>query len=116
MTAIEQFYTKTVVLIDLLENKQKLNRDEKIATIEQLIDERDQLMGGITAPFSAEEKELGAKIIQLNEKLASLLAREKVLIQKDMKDLKLKKESTNKYANPYESMSALDGIYYDKRN
>lgn len=116
MTSVRQFYEKTVALVNLLENEQEMDRDGKIATIERLLDERDKVMGGITAPFSDEEQELGAKTIQLNEKLASLLAREKVFIQKDMKDLQHKRESSNKYTNPYESMSALDGIYYDKRN
>jgi flagellar protein FliT len=42
------------------------------------------------------------------------MTREKLFIQKDIKDLSVKKESTGKYANPYQSM-ATDGMFYDKR-
>lgn len=116
MRPLEIFHEKTVALIDLLESKQAMNRDEKIATIERLIEERNQVIGGITAPYSSEDITLGIETVQLNEKVAQLLTREKVLIQNDMRKLNHKKTSTNKYVNPYANMTTVDGIFYDKRN
>lgn len=110
------FREKTLKLIDLLENHRDMDRDAKIADVEHLIAERDRLMESISGPYNAAEKELGKEIVELNQKLLSLLENEKVQIQADMKKLNDKKVLTNKYVNPYASMASADGMFYDKRN
>lgn len=116
MKDLEKFYKETVALIDLLESEKAVDRDEKIAEIDRLLGVRDQVIKEISAPFQPAEKELVTKIVTLNEKLASLLTKEKLTIEKDIKNIQHKRESTPKYSNPYESMSGHDGVYYDKRN
>jgi flagellar protein FliT len=110
---VQSFYEATLELISTLENT-KLERDAKISKVEALLEKRQQAMADMAPPYSEAEKELGAKLIKLNEKATELMRREKLFVQKDIKDLTVKKESSNKYINPYQSM-ATDGMFYDKR-
>lgn len=112
MSPVERLYALTAELVGKLE--QVNDRDEKIGWIEAAIDERDQLMKEVQPPYSEGQKALGKKLLDLNVRLSQLLQKEKALIQKDIKGLSIKKESTNKYVNPYQSM-ATDGMFYDKR-
>jgi flagellar protein FliT len=110
---VSQFYEQTVELIAILESADE--RDGKISRVEALLDERESLMKEMVPPFSPAEIEVGKKLVQLNSRLMQLLQSEKILIQKDIKNLQAKKESNNKYVNPYENLST-DGVFYDKRN
>jgi flagellar protein FliT len=113
MSAVERLYALTAGLIDRLE--QGSGRDEKIGWVEAALEEREQLMQEMQPPYSKDEKELGKKLLTLNIRLSQLLQKEKALIQKDINGLSIKKESNNKYVNPYQSL-ATDGMFYDKRN
>lgn len=112
MSTVKRFYDVTLKLISFLEAAK--DRDEKISVVEQLLEERQDLMTSMSPPYSEDEKEIGAQLLKLNQKLTALLEKEKLLIQKDIKGLSVKKQSTNKYVNPYQSM-AVDGVFYDKR-
>lgn len=114
MSPVQAFYEATKRLLHLLESNKPDDRDERIVLIEELLSERESLIRKIQSPYSDEEKELGKQLIQLNQKVTALLTREKTAIQKDLKQLSVKKESTNKYTNPYQTF-ATDGMFYDKR-
>ncbi|TCN26753.1 flagellar protein FliT [Mesobacillus foraminis] len=113
MSAVRQVYQLTLQLIEVLQKD--FNRDQKITLVEELLQKREEAMKGMVAPYTDEEKQLGKKLIELNSLLDRLLASEKNDIQKDLKELNVKKESSNKYVNPYQSL-AVDGMFYDKRN
>nr|WP_251030266.1 flagellar protein FliT [Bacillus sp. ISL-35] len=100
-------------MIDILKSTE--DRDGKISRVEDLLDERESLMKEMIPPFSPDEVEVGKKLVQLNTRLMQLLQSEKISIQKDIKSLQAKKESNNKYVNPYDNLST-DGVFYDKRN
>lgn len=112
MSSLEHFYEVTLKLVEVLENHQ--DRDEKINLVEQMLAERDDLLKDIRRPVP-EEVEIADKVLMLNQKLDLLLLKEKTKIQKDLKDLKQRKENSHKYQNPYASVS-IDGMFYDKRN
>jgi flagellar protein FliT len=112
---VQIIYNYTTELLDLLENKTEMNRDGKIQLIHEFLEEREKEISGLSAPYTDQEIELGRLLVDLNEKLGILLEREKVLIQKDIKELHAKKESNQKYSNPYESFTT-GGVFYDKRN
>lgn len=113
MGAVSQFYELTVELIRILSSAEE--RDGKIAQVQSLLDQRESLMKEMVPPYTSDEVETGQKLIQLNSRLLQLLQTEKILIQKDIKDLQTKKESNTKYVNPYQNLST-DGMFYDKRN
>lgn len=112
MSLVERLYALTAELIERLE--QGSDRDEKIGWIDKALEEREQLLQKLKPPYSEDEKALGKKLLDLNVCMSQLLQKEKALIQKDIKGLSIKKESNNKYVNPYQSM-ATDGMFYDKR-
>ncbi|WP_442600416.1 flagellar protein FliT [Neobacillus sp. D3-1R] len=109
---VKQAYDCTLELLQKLQSN--IDRDEKIVQVEAALETREQLLQQLSAPYTDEEKQLGQQLIQLNQRLSQLLSREKMLIQKDIKDLTIKKESNTKYVNPYQSLST-DGMFYDKR-
>jgi flagellar protein FliT len=112
---VQALYDQTVKLLDLLENKSGMDRDEKIKQIQELLELREIEINRLNGAFTDQEQELGAKLVNLNNRLTLLLEREKMVIQKDIKDLQTRKESNQKYINPYEGFST-GGVFYDKRN
>ncbi|USK69958.1 flagellar protein FliT [Peribacillus asahii] len=114
MKALQDFYELTQQLIVLLKHE-KSERAVQIEKIQQLLDQREELLNSIQPPFSEQEQELGKQLVALNKQVEHLLQIEKLDIMKDMKQLQVQKKSNQKYTNPYESL-AIDGIFYDKRN
>jgi flagellar protein FliT len=112
---VQKIYDYTVKLLDLLANKFETDRDKKIQMINELLEKREKEINGLSEPYSDQEMEFGRLLMDMNKKLTLLLNHEKLLIQKDIKDLHKKKESNQKYTNPYENIST-GGIFYDKKN
>ena len=113
MSAVHDFYQATIELIELLENKKSNNRDEKINNIQVLLEKR--FMEEMRPPFSPSDQEIGMQIVKLNQKVKTLLEVEKTSIQQDINKTKKKKQTATKYNKPYESLSTMDGVFYDKR-
>lgn len=112
MKALQLFLDLTVQLIKLYQEDG--DRDKRIEETERLLGLREEAMKQVVGPTTDAERELLKKCEQLNDHLNGLLINEKKLIQKDIKDLHLKKESTNKYVNPYNNVNP-DGMFYDKK-
>jgi len=113
VSALQSYYQVTLDLIRLLQNE--TDRDKKIQQTDELLNQREVLMNSIKPPYNDSENEMGAQLLKLEPVLSQLLKKEKLEIQKDLKELSKKKESTNKYTNPYASVQT-DGMFYDKRN
>ncbi|MEP9404972.1 flagellar export chaperone FlgN [Peribacillus frigoritolerans] len=60
------------------------------------------------------EQQLGRAVLLLNQQVDHLLKLQKQEIERDIQEINKKKKSSNKYTNPYESLS-VDGMFYDKR-
>lgn len=112
VNGLQLFFDLTVQLIKLYQTGG--DRDERIHETERLLALRDEAMKNTTPPSTDAERDLIQKCKQLNDHLNGLMNQEKLNIQKDMKDLKTKKESTNRYANPYENYNP-DGMFYDRK-
>lgn len=112
---IQTFHDLTAELLGVLEDRTIAERDDKTERVTQLIDQRDELLSEIKPPFTGEEQQLGRATVLLNQKVDHLLKLQKQEIQRDIQEINKKKKSSNKYTNPYESLS-VDGMFYDKRN
>ena len=112
MTAIQAFQNITMELIETLQ--QEHDRDEKINKIQSLLNQREELLKTIQPPFSPQEKELGKQLIKLGQQVKQLMGKQKIDIMQDLKSARMKKQSNQKYTNPYESMG-VDGIFFDKQ-
>lgn len=111
---IRAFHDLTAELLAVLEDR-TTERDVKIERVTKLIDRRDGLLSQIKPPFTGEEQQLGRAVLLLNKQVNHLLKLQKQEIQRDIQEMNKKKKSSNKYTNPYESLS-VDGVFYDKRN
>jgi flagellar protein FliT len=112
---VQAVYDCTVELLDLLEKKSEMDRNEKIQLINDFLEKREKAISTFSAPYNDQERKLGQKLVDLNKKIDHLLNQEKLLIQKDINGLNAKKISNQKYSNPYEGFST-GGVFYDKRN
>ena len=115
MSSVKALYLVTKQLYDLLHEPIKQDdRDAVIVKVEELLESRHKLIEQIKPPYKSDEKVLGEEVIKLNTVIDEKLSLLKQEIQIDMNHLKKTKTSTNKYTNPYESISS-DGLFFDKR-
>lgn len=110
MEALRQCYAVTDELIQLL----KESTEPEIAKIDQLLEKRQACLSLLTPPKTESEKKLGSVLLGQDKELLQLLRNEKLSIQKEIKELKHKKVSNQKYVNPYQALNT-DGVFYDKR-
>jgi flagellar protein FliT len=113
MEAIGAFQNVTMELIETLQQEEH-DRDERITKIQSLLNQREELLKLIKPPFSPQEKELGKQLIKLDQQVKGLMGKQKIDIMRDMQSARMKKQSNQKYTNPYESMG-VDGIFFDKQ-
>lgn len=110
MEAIKQCYAITNELIELLKEEKEADMDK----VDQLLEQRQACLSLLTPPTTESEKKLGQALMQQDKELVSMLQKAKISIQKELRDLKFKKASNQKYVNPYQSLQT-DGMFYDKR-
>ncbi|MEC2055494.1 flagellar protein FliT [Peribacillus psychrosaccharolyticus] len=115
MEAVKKFHDLTEQLLAVLEQSSKEKRDETIGLVHELLSKRDEALANISPPFSAEDTVIGRNTVALNKRLTRLMDAEKTAIQRDLKQLSMKKESSDKYVNPYQNIMG-DGMFYDKKN
>ena len=90
-----------------------IDRDVRIEKIQSLLDQREELLKSIQPPFSQQEKELGKQLVELDQQVKQLFGNKNRHSARSQK-CPMKKESNQKYTNPYESMP-VDGLFYDKQ-
>lgn len=112
VNGVQLFHDLTVQLIKLF--RETGDQDERVKEIERLLSLREEAVNHVTTPTTEAERDLLKKCKQLNDHLNELMQEEKKNIQKDLKDLKVKKESTTKYVNPYSNYNP-DGMFYDRK-
>lgn len=91
------------------------NREQVIAKTRQLIDQRGNELQEIFPPYSDAEKELGEKILILNEHIQVKLNQLFDNLKKEMKQVKQQKKSNQSYINPYENLQSKDGVFMDRK-
>ncbi|OMP65776.1 cell division FtsA domain-containing protein [Domibacillus epiphyticus] len=114
MTPVRDCHIVTKRLLDLLEAVEQ-DRDSQIEQAEELLDQRALLLPEISPPFTEVELKLGREINLMNQEIEERLARLCNAVKDDLKEVGAKKQSMNKYSNPYEALQT-DGVFYDKRN
>ncbi|QPC47501.1 flagellar protein FliT [Mangrovibacillus cuniculi] len=89
-------------------------RTETIEEVNRLLTLRQELLPSLQPPFTAEEKEIGQKIVKMNQSIDTNLSEWKLSIQRDINGFSKKKTSITKYADPYRNVQ-FDGMFYDKK-
>jgi flagellar protein FliT len=114
MTPVHDCHKMTKRLLDLLQAADD-NRDSQIEGVEELLDQRGDILPSIQPPFTEEEQKLGREINLMNQEIEQHLQKLSRAVKEDLHEVKVKKQTMGKYANPYEALQT-DGVFYDKRN
>ncbi|WP_046174404.1 flagellar protein FliT [Domibacillus indicus] len=114
MAPVYDCHRMTKRLLDLLEAANQ-DRDSQIEQAEKLLDERGEILPRIQPPFTEEEQQLGREINLMNQEIETRLQKLSQSVKEDLREINVKKQSMDKYSNPYESLQT-DGVFYDKRN
>ncbi|PAV31022.1 flagellar protein FliT [Virgibacillus profundi] len=91
------------------------NRETVIEQINELIDKRGIHLETITSPYTENEKQLGKKIVQLNNEIQEKMQQLFDELKSEMKQVKKQKKSNRTYSNPYENIQAMDGMFLDSK-
>lgn len=91
------------------------NRGQVIDRIRHLVNQRGHYVQEINPPYSDAEKEMGEKILILNEHIQVKLNHLFDDLKEEMKQVKQQKKSNQSYINPYENLQSNDGVFMDRK-
>ncbi|SDO45189.1 hypothetical protein [Alkalicoccus daliensis] len=117
MTNLRELYASTRALYDhLLEDfpKEDEKRDNYIEKVNQLLDQREQLMTSLQPPSTSGEKKVAQEIFRLNKEIQEKLKTNQQRIQTDINQLNQKKNTGRRYENPYDGPTP-DGVFFDSK-
>ncbi|QHE53589.1 flagellar protein FliT [Pontibacillus sp. HMF3514] len=116
MNQIETLHDVTSELYDLLQTiPSSEEREGVIEKINELLDQREELLNGMEGPYSDEEKRLGKEILHMNETIQIQVQSLMKQVKMDMANVKKQKTSNQKYTNPYQNLNNFDGMFLDKK-
>lgn len=116
MNQLQNIYDITIELETVLNEKvHAKDRDSVIEKVNNLVEQRGDLLNNTSPPFTESEKELGKELVNLNEKIQVKM---NVLfddLKTEMKQVKKQKKSNRTYMDPYENVKSVDGMYMDSK-
>lgn len=115
MNPIDEATNLTKAMIKRLQQAHGDDRDIIIEEIEVFLEKRAAILGEIKEPFSDYEEKAGKKLVEMNQQLDEILKNIRSTIQKDLNEVKNKRQTAERYANPYAATQHFDGYFYDKR-
>lgn len=116
MNKVSVVYNLTKDLYQLvLQPVNKDNREEIIEQINELLNKRELELENVNFPLSKNEEESLREISVWNQTINTKFLEMKQQIQKDMIQLKKKKNTNQIYTNPYQNVATSDGRFYDKK-
>ncbi|WP_390216766.1 flagellar protein FliT [Halobacillus campisalis] len=91
------------------------NRQEVVQEIQRLLGERSAIIQQLPQPQTNQDKEIVQTVMSLdldiNQKLEFLFNGLKV----ELRQMRRQKSSTQRYTNPYQSVSSYDGMFLDRK-
>lgn len=116
MTELKKVYRVTKELKHILDEKvDPTNREEIINKVNELIEKRSIYIKKVKAPYTDEEKQIGAKIVELNNSIEEKMNLLFDDLKLEMKQIKSQRKSNRSYTNPYENIQLLDGVFMDSK-
>lgn len=116
MNRVQAVFDITVKMKEILSQENSPNeRDAVIEQIQQLLEQRENLLAELKEPFTVEEKLLGKRLIILNKDIQERMERLFTTLKQEMRQVKKQKSSNKNYVNPYRNVAVMDGMYMDKK-
>lgn len=116
MNRLDTLYDVTIKLRELLDQPVKeTNREEIIAGVQLLLNERELVIKDIVKPYTEEEMIIGKKIIPIDQEIQKKTEQLFTQLKTEIRNVKKQKVSNQKYADPYQSLANYDGAFLDKK-
>ncbi|RLQ06824.1 flagellar protein FliT [Geobacillus sp. FSL K6-0789] len=90
-------------------------REERLAAVDRLLREREELLRKLRPPYSEEEQRLGREIVAWNREIEARLRQVRDEIGSDLRITEAKRQANACYVHPYEQPLSIDGMFYDKK-
>ena len=103
------------LLLHLNQGLPEHDREVYIKKTDDLLDQRFTIMRQVDFQ-SVEAEKMKDVLLKQDRAIKQLLEQHQQVIKDDIKRLKVQKEKSKHYANPYASVGMSDGAFYDKRN
>lgn len=91
------------------------DREERLRTVDRLLQERQELLWKLRPPYSEEEQRLGREIVAWNREIEARLRQVRDEIGSDLRITEAKRQANARYVHPYEQPLSFDGMFYDER-
>ncbi|KLI02821.1 flagellar protein FliT [Sporolactobacillus inulinus] len=111
---LQRIYDLSFELEQLVSGYTREARDPFLAELQQVLDQREGLLNQLPASPSEAERELGKRVQAINRRIDGPLKRIKQEIARDMNQFRQRKQTVNRYRNPYTGPTK-DGMFLDKR-
>ncbi|GAA4065443.1 MAG TPA: flagellar protein FliT [Bacilli bacterium] len=116
MSSLIELKTITEKFVQLFEKPiLAKDRDQLLEEVNRFLDQRDQLLKKIKAPFSEEEANLVSTIMEQDKEIQLKLDHLFLTLKSELRDVKKQKSSSEKYLDPYRHVATNDGSYWDKK-
>jgi len=116
MNRLDALYEVTMKLYHLLnEPVPAKDRETVIKQVNELIEQRGNLLQDIIPPFTEKEKKIGEEIVLFNEHIQKQMHVLFNELKGEMKQVKKQKKSNRTYTNPYKKIGSVDGMFMDSK-
>ncbi|QHS23279.1 flagellar protein FliT [Virgibacillus sp. MSP4-1] len=117
MSAVKELHTITTDFYKYL-YQQELDRDQEslMESLTEFLNKRETFMNQIKPPYTDEEKKLGKEIVRMDREIEDSFQEQFTQLKGSMKQIQSQKRNNQKYINPYQNVSTVDGMFFDKRN
>ena len=116
MAIINEIYKVTLNLYNHLQRPiSKNNRSDYINRIEELLEQREELITRFNGEVTDSDKKIGNEIVKYNTFINARIENIYKEIGKDLTHIKQNKKTKKKYENPY-NLATADSVFFDKKN
>lgn len=116
MNRLEPVYEITEEMMELVnQDITAKDRESVIEKLNELLLRREKMIHSISEPYSLEEKQLGERLIPLNESVHKKMKRIFTNLKEEMQQMQKKKSTNQRYVNPYRNVQVMDGMYMDRK-
>lgn len=91
------------------------NREAVLAELDELIDNRGELMTALVPPYSNEEMEAGKSLVHVNNDIQMKMESIFNELKAEMRQVHKQKRSNQSYTNPYINIQTMDGMFMDSK-
>ncbi|SES71340.1 flagellar protein FliT [Salinibacillus kushneri] len=117
MSVVKELHKITSEFYNFL-YQQDLDRDQEdlLQSMTDFLNKRENIMNQVKPPYSDEEKQLGKEIVSMDREIETSIQKQFAQLKGSMKQIQTQKRNNQKYINPYQNVSTVDGMFFDKRN